>query len=79
MDFGLPAPFCFGLDRAIILGKSVEVIPVGPLAVLGTGGSKRLLLRGGMLAVWGSGSVISVLDNNGGSPEDTSGETFGRR
>jgi len=79
VDFGLPAPFRFGLDRAITLGESVEVIPVGPLTVLSSGGSNLLLLRGGMLAVWGSGSAISGPDNTGGSPEDTSGEAFGRR
>jgi len=73
MDFGLPAPFCFGLGRATTLGESVEVILVGPLAVLGSGGSNRLLLRGVI-----SGSAISGRDNNVGSPKDTFGEAFGR-
>ena len=72
IDIGLPATFRFGRDWAILFSESVEVILVGPLAVLGSGGSSRLLLRGGMLAVWGSGSTISGSDNNGGSPGDIS-------
>ena len=72
MDFGLPAPFGFGLDRAMTWSESVEVMPVQPLAMLNSGGPSRLLLRGGMLAVWGTGSAISGPDNNGGSLEDTS-------
>jgi hypothetical protein len=79
VNFGLPVPFRFGLDLAITLGESVEVIPVRPVAVLGSGGSNRLLLRGGMLAVRDSGSAISGLDNNGGLSEDTSEEAFSRR
>ena len=51
MDFGLPAAFRFGLDRAIVFSESAEAIPVESL-MLGSGGCIRLLLRGGTLAVW---------------------------
>jgi hypothetical protein len=72
MDIGLSGTFRFGLDRAMPLSESVEVIPVGPLAKLGPSGYSRLLLRRGMLAVWGSSSAISGPDNNSGLLEDTS-------
>ncbi len=72
MDFGLPAPFRFGLDQDISLSESVEVTHVRPLAVVGSGGASRLLLRGGIQAAWGIGSAIFGSDNNGGSPEATS-------
>src|SRR4051812_17412778 len=68
-----------GLDRDIPLSESVEAIPAGSLAVLGSGGCNRLLLRGGILAVWSGGSAISDPGNNGGSPEEISSEAFGRR
>lgn len=71
MDFKSPATIRFGLDPAINLSESVEAMPVGPPAVLDSGGCRRLLLRGGMLAVWSSVSAISGPDNNGRSLEDT--------
>jgi hypothetical protein len=71
MDIRLPGTFGFVLDRARPLTESVEAaISVKPLATIETGGCSRLLLRGYMLPVRGSGSAISVLDNNGGVPED---------
>lgn len=52
MDIGLPATFCFDLDRALLFSESsVEIILVGPFVMLYFGGVSRLLLRGDVLAV----------------------------
>ena len=61
------------------LSESVDVMVVGPFATLGSAGSSRLLLRGGMRAFWVDSPAISGTENNDGSPEGISTEALGRR
>ena len=75
----MPTAVRFGPVRDTPLSKSIEVMPSEPSAMLGSSSCKRLLLRGGMLAVWSSGSTVFGPGNSGGSLEGNASEAFGRR